>query len=81
MSQTCPTFLLMKANDPGIDEIWKDFYATLPKSDTDRSQVRKEREKLRLKLVLALCAFSNPNFPAVFLVNAHPKIESRLFFS
>lgn len=36
----------MKANDPGLDEIWKDFYATLPKSATDRSQVRKEREKL-----------------------------------
>ena len=46
MSHPSSTFLLMKANDPGLDEIWKDFYATLPKSATDRSQVRKEREKL-----------------------------------
>ncbi len=46
MSHPSSTFLLMKANDPGIDEIWKDFYATLPKSATDRSQVRKKREKL-----------------------------------
>ena len=36
----------MKANDPGLAEIWKDFYTTLPKTSTDRSQVRKEREKL-----------------------------------
>jgi hypothetical protein len=46
MSHLSSTFQLMKANDPGLDEIWKDFYATLPKSATDRSQVRKEREKL-----------------------------------
>ena len=46
MSHPSSTFLLMKANDPGLDEIWKDFYSTLPKSATDRSQVRKEREKL-----------------------------------
>ena len=46
MSHPSSTFLLMKANDPGLDEIWKDFYATLPKSAADRSQLRKEREKL-----------------------------------
>ena len=46
MSHPSSTFLLMKVNDTGMDEIWKDFYATLPKSATDRTQLRKEREKL-----------------------------------
>jgi hypothetical protein len=81
MSHPSSTFLLMKANDPGLDEIWKDFYATLPKSATDRSQARKEREKLRLKLILALCSFSNPDFAAGLFVHTNPDIESRLLFT
>ena len=52
MSHPSSTFLLMKANDPGLDEIWKDFYATLPKKSADperaalQRQLKKERESL-----------------------------------
>ena len=81
MSYPSSTFLLMKANDPGLDEIWKDYYATLPKSATDRSQLRKECENLSLKLILALCSFSNPDFAARFLVHAHPEIEGSPLFT
>jgi len=42
----------MKANDPGLDEIWRDFYATLPKKTAyperaaRQRQLKKERESL-----------------------------------
>ena len=45
-------FLPMKVNDSGMDEIWQDFYASLPKKTADperaalQRQLKKERESL-----------------------------------
>jgi len=36
----------MKTNDPGLDEIWQDFYATLTKGPSYRTFIRKKRESM-----------------------------------
>ena len=36
----------MKTNDPGIDEVWLDFYATLPKGPSHQALMRKRREAM-----------------------------------